>query len=915
MLTLNITLSSFRLSAPSPPNLPSNCQIRLSSSTHRLRAYESPIVSRPPPTSLNLPSEISFPSSFTVSWTETLPDRLALRAAALNIHVLSSTKPRFPAALCVTATPLQQLARLHVSLRNLACTTITQSLRISDTRGTNTNLILSFDAVVHCPSVIRLSMSDLLLSLSTINPLQAPLVLTVSHSLSRNKSTSLLKIVPTENTLESDPSINHHRVLSSCSVHRIQDLLLESPDLYKLAHSSLTFSLSSNSQQSYSSADTEATTSESFASSPSPSPPSPIAEVSITLHQIWAALMHPSHPFRQTFALSPSSSLSLSFCTDVSLPPGQMVGGVTTDDSITGAKPIIFGSEVIERMPSEAHLPSNWIRLVDSFGYPYFHHRVTAIEMWTVPPDESIEAAVRTEELRASQHGFDRGSRGLFMARNDSSCVWIHPQVTGSVVPRPDVLLTESRPSQSSEPTAEPEASPRTSVSLSTVELSELHPAALTRRKEDEADYTGDKSVRAPVVEIKWSNLGRECYAPREGTEGHSLTSVLGGTAMIKFGGACGSRRTRSNAVDWFDTNSMTWHEVFPSGVSPSPRTGHSAVALGTDKARLLVFGGSCTQGRLNDLHMFHVDNETWSPVSCSGPVPAARARCGMTVTSDGGTALLFGGRSIYRYLGGKYFDSLFVNAFHAERGMWEQLRPRGSGPRPAPRSGCVVEFINDRQMFVHGGYDDGDRFFDDTFVFDMASYSWQRIIPGGVGSDVGPRPEPMAREGHSSTVLNGDVVICGGNGESLFMADVHVFDTGRMRWCDPPRTVGLGPGKVSGASMGSTADGRAVFVGGEGGWHISRSTHVLEFTHRAVVGVDKMVEVARERGPDAKRCVVCLDQTVDTMFLWCGHSVCCSSCARLVKKLCPVCRKPFSRIEKPYGKVSMDIDEDGEEE
>ncbi|KAI0560174.1 Galactose oxidase central [Gracilaria domingensis] len=388
----------------------------------------------------------------------------------------------------------------------------------------------------------------------------------------------------------------------------------------------------------------------------------------------------------------------------------------------------------------------------------------------------------------------------------------------------------------------------------------------------------------------------RDAEVLRCGTEGHTLTAVNGGKTLIKFGGSAGvggaeKAGTRLNSLHQLDVDSMKWSTIFPSGVSPIGRTGHGTVALGTDQSRLLVFGGSSPKGRLNDLHMFHVGNETWSPVTCDGIPPGIRARMGMTVTSDGANVLVFGGRSLYRYLGGKYYDPLYVNMFNAERSQWIQMRPRGSGQRPRPRSGCVVEFINERQMFVHGGYDDGDRFYDDAFIFDLISSSWHSI----------PYPDeptrPKAREGHASAVMGEQVLVYGGDSSAGLLNDLAVFESSRLRWVDTPSLVGHAPGKVCNAAMASTADDKVVLVGGDNGFSMSHSTFCLEVSHRSVLDAKSLVEIATERGPDAKRCVVCLDAPVQTMFLWCGHTVCCSSCSKLVGVGCPMCRTPFSEI------------------
>lgn len=389
-----------------------------------------------------------------------------------------------------------------------------------------------------------------------------------------------------------------------------------------------------------------------------------------------------------------------------------------------------------------------------------------------------------------------------------------------------------------------------------------------------------------------WTRLPEESFSPGVVTEGHTLTPVNRGNTLLKFAGAAGEGGKRLNTLDAFDVRTLTWTRLNASGVLPAARTGHAAVALGSDQSRLLIFGGSSPQGRRNDLHMYHVRNQTWSPVTCTGTPPEKRSRMGMTVASDASTALVFGGRSLYRFLGGEYYDALHVNAFHAERAQWVRMVPRGSGPRPAPRSGCVVEFINHRQMFVHGGYDDGDRFFDDTFLFDMVSSSWQQIAypdePRG----------PSPRESHASVMLDGKVFVYGGDSRNGLLNDLHMFNPATLRWEESPSLVGHGPGRVCGVGLAAIGESEALLVGGDSGFvEMTRGEYTLSISRRSTVDAKGMQEIAMERGPDAGVCVVCMDSKVDTMFLWCGHSVCCRACSRLVKHICPVCRQPFSEI------------------
>ncbi|ESN90748.1 hypothetical protein HELRODRAFT_70966 [Helobdella robusta] len=38
------------------------------------------------------------------------------------------------------------------------------------------------------------------------------------------------------------------------------------------------------------------------------------------------------------------------------------------------------------------------------------------------------------------------------------------------------------------------------------------------------------------------------------------------------------------------------------------------------------------------------------------------------------------------------------------------------------------------------------------------------------------------------------------------------------------------------------------------------------------------------------KRCIICLHNDIDTIFVPCGHFTCCRQCARKIEK-CAICR------------------------
>ncbi len=610
---------------------------------------------------------------------------------------------------------------------------------------------------------------------------------------------------------------------------------------------------------------------------------------------------------------------------------GQMAEGVTTHEGMTGGRPIFCGAvlpagDIVRSNQDILRLPHNWVELFDTFGYRFYHNIGTAQNAWLCPSDG----------LNATEHdallatlGFEKTDNNLFRSLVTGAESWVHP--AAERIPAVSSSMSGDTESEVSSirygftPNSTPGSRRHISMSSRTVSSFSLprapsvpFPEELTLSELPAVQQNGSNASDATNVpepsssnslaldeeaprmrysrekyltEMKWIRLrerGDNQIIPGPSTEAHSLTTVQSGKTVLKFGGK--SNAGKSNEVFAYDADSMNWSTLHPLGAPPAPRFGHSAVALGSDKSRMLVFGGSTAQGRMNDLHILHMDNLAWSPVYASGTPPEARARMGMCVTDSGDLAMLFGGRTVYRFLGGKYFDSEYVNVFHAARSQWVQMTPRGPGPRPAPRSGCAVEFVNERCMFVHGGYDDGDEYYSDSWLFDLSTSTWQQTPYPGEPT------EPKARESHASTVLNGDVLVYGGELErGGYSSSLSVFDTSKLRWT-AERPKGNTPPGLVGAKMATVNDNSVLLAGGDSGFSMCREAFVLDIERFDRTELDTLKERARSRDIENEICSVCLDANVQAMFVWCGHTVCCNRCARKLNS-CPICRRPVGTI------------------
>ena len=52
-----------------------------------------------------------------------------------------------------------------------------------------------------------------------------------------------------------------------------------------------------------------------------------------------------------------------------------------------------------------------------------------------------------------------------------------------------------------------------------------------------------------------------------------------------------------------------------------------------------------------------------------------------------------------------------------------------------------------------------------------------------------------------------------------------------------------------------------------------------------------------RQRDTGDDTCSICLDRTIDSAFIPCGHQTACTECARRLEGPCPICREPIGGV------------------
>jgi hypothetical protein len=87
---------------------------------------------------------------------------------------------------------------------------------------------------------------------------------------------------------------------------------------------------------------------------------------------------------------------------------------------------------------------------------------------------------------------------------------------------------------------------------------------------------------------------------------------------------------------------------------------------------------------------------------------------------------------------------------------------------------------------------------------------------------------------------------------------------------------------------------------------HEYQTTRDVQILRRLIFENEIDSEQPRERvlNEDNNRkfdCVICLSAERSHLIIPCNHLCCCSTCAGQIQNLCPICRQPFSSIQRIY--------------
>lgn len=256
-----------------------------------------------------------------------------------------------------------------------------------------------------------------------------------------------------------------------------------------------------------------------------------------------------------------------------------------------------------------------------------------------------------------------------------------------------------------------------------------------------------------------------------------------------------------------------------------TPRWGATLTRL-SDTTALLLGGENDDGGLFQDMHTLSLDGGRWLPGLAAAPTRAMpRPRAWHTATLLGGKVYVFGGEETDD--AGVRSQVADMISLDLEYSSFHNVTPHGPVV-PPPRGGHAACLIGD-SIFIFGGIGGpgGSKWLSDSYLFDTATLSWTRCKPRASAV------RPAARSYATMTLVNGQVVLFGGNAKTRSFGDVLLGAVERRNgavagigWREPIVIGSAAPRPRTGHCAVACSSGDSLLV--YGGWDDLGSTRIF---------------------------------------------------------------------------------------
>ncbi|MCK5733908.1 MAG: hypothetical protein KAI38_06960, partial [Candidatus Latescibacteria bacterium] len=351
----------------------------------------------------------------------------------------------------------------------------------------------------------------------------------------------------------------------------------------------------------------------------------------------------------------------------------------------------------------------------------------------------------------------------------------------------------------------------------------------------NESAYSDEASatpISAVIPAQTWTQLNPTGGLPAK-RSGHSAVYNASTNRMIVFGGCVGANIVSAPSVlndVWVLENAdgmggtPAWHQLTPTGPSPSARAYHPAVYDPTTN-RMIVFGGNprvgYCRGTTNDIWVLeHADGlggtPAWhslSPTSATGTPPGVRNLHCAVYDPDTNRLMVFGGQDACES------DKNDVWVLEHANGLggipnWILLNPVGGAPVGRSAHSAVYDPGSNRMIIYGGAYP----YKGDVWALENANGlggtpNWIELLPDGT--------DPI-RIGHTAVyqASTNRMIVFGGGDTSARKNDVWVLNnangvSGTPTWTELDPTGTSLDNRVDHTAVYNPATKRMIILGG----------------------------------------------------------------------------------------------------
>jgi N-acetylneuraminic acid mutarotase len=276
------------------------------------------------------------------------------------------------------------------------------------------------------------------------------------------------------------------------------------------------------------------------------------------------------------------------------------------------------------------------------------------------------------------------------------------------------------------------------------------------------------------------------------------------------------------NDVWAFDTEDETWRQIEPSGSAPAARIDPAAIFNATGNEMLIFGGRDDAYNYFNDIWSLSLTpgSEAWTQLNPSGTPPSPRLGAKAVVDAVNNRMIIFGGTTSY-----SGFDETWT--LDLSTYTWSLLNPSGSRP-PARQAHCAIYDPIGHRMIIYAGSNWGVPIMNDVWSLDLTygSEAWQQLFPGG------QQPEPRTQHFGIYDQYNNDMVMGFGYNYSAYFTyydDVWILELTSMTWQRIiPQTTTVAPRRASCAAYDPNEHRVIIFGGNQDNFAYFADTYVL---------------------------------------------------------------------------------------